>query len=61
MINIIGFILILLTFVILIFLIVYNVKFETKETLFAKYYILKYWSVCDYYAKEIILWKRKKP
>lgn len=46
---------------IIAFLSVYNVKIEIKDTIFTKYYIFKYWKVTDYNAKEIILWKRKKP
>ena len=61
MINTIEFIIIILLIFIVAFLSVYNVKFEIKETMFTKCYIFKYWKVTDYHAKEIILWKRKKP
>lgn len=61
MINTIEFIIIVLLIFIVAFLSVYNVKIEIKETHFTKYYIFKYWKVTDYNAKEIILWKRKKP
>lgn len=61
MISIIEYILIILTIFVIAFLSVYNVKIEIKDTIFTKYYIFKYWKVTDYNAKEIILWKRKKP
>lgn len=61
MINTIEFIIIVLLMFIVAFLSVYNIKIEIKETIFTKYYIFKYWKVTDYHAKEIILWKRKKP
>jgi len=60
MLNIIEFILIILTIFLVTFLSIYNVKIEIKDTIFTKYYIFKYWSISDYNAKEIILWKRKK-
>jgi len=61
MISIIEYILIILTIFVIAFLSVYSVKIEIKDTIFTKYYIFKYWKVTDYNAKEIILWKRKKP
>ena len=61
MISVIEYIGIILIIGILAFLSVYNIKIEVRDSEFTKYYILKYWSVVDYNAKEIILWKRKKP
>jgi len=61
MIGIIEYILIILTIFVIAFLSVYNIKIEIKDTIFTKYYIFKYWKTSDYSAKEIILWKRKKP